>query len=33
LEAPLGRVEVDVGRVTEVAWIAVDLETLVEIVC
>jgi hypothetical protein len=33
LEAPLGRVEVTAGGVTEVAWVAVDLETEVEIVC
>jgi hypothetical protein len=31
LEAPLGKVEVTVGRRTAEAWVAVDEETLVEI--
>jgi hypothetical protein len=31
VEAPLGRVEVRIGRVHEVAWIAVDVETVVEL--
>jgi hypothetical protein len=31
VEAPLGKVEVTVGGVCEEAWVAVDLETVVEI--
>jgi len=31
VEAPLGKVEVRVGDVCEEAWVAVDLETVVEI--
>jgi hypothetical protein len=31
VEAPLGKVEVRVGAVREETWIAVDLETVVEI--
>jgi len=31
LEAPLGKVEVSAGSVCEEAWVAVDLETVVEI--
>jgi hypothetical protein len=33
LEAPLGKVEVIVGRCREETWIGADLETEVEIVC
>jgi hypothetical protein len=32
-EAALGRVEVVVGSVREEAWVAVDLQTVVEIDC
>jgi hypothetical protein len=32
VEAPLGRVEIEVGSAREEAWVAVDLETVVEIV-
>jgi hypothetical protein len=31
VEAPLGKVELRVGDVREEAWVAVDLETVVEI--
>ena len=31
VEAALGRVEVRVGKVCEVAWVGVDLETVVEV--
>ena len=31
VEAPLGKVEVQVGPVREEAWVAVDLETVVEV--
>jgi hypothetical protein len=33
MEAPLGRVEISVGHAREVAWIALDLESVVEITC
>jgi hypothetical protein len=33
LNAPQGKVEVQVGDVTEEAWVGVDVETEVEIVC
>jgi len=33
VEAPLGRVDVVVGPICEVAWVGVDLETVVEITC
>ena len=33
VEAPLGRVEVEVGPIREEAWVGVDLETVVEITC
>lgn len=33
LDAPLGRVEVCVDGVTEEAWVGLDVETEVEIVC
>lgn len=31
VEAPLGRVEVRAGRAREVVWVAVDVETVVEL--
>ena len=31
MQAPLGKVEVSVGSRREEAWVAVDLETVVEI--
>jgi hypothetical protein len=31
VEAPLGKVEVSVGRVREDAWVGVDQETVLEI--
>ncbi len=33
VEAPLGKVDVMVGDSHEEAWVAVDLETVVEMVC
>ena len=33
LEAPLGKVEVCVGSITEETWVGLDVETVVEIDC
>jgi hypothetical protein len=33
VEAPLGKVEVTVGRVREETWVGVDLETVLEVTC
>jgi hypothetical protein len=33
VEAPLGRVEIAIGSAREVAWVAVDQETEVEMEC
>jgi hypothetical protein len=33
VEAPIGRVEIEVGAVREEAWIGLDVETVVEITC
>jgi hypothetical protein len=33
VEAPLGKVDIIIGSIREEAWVGVDLETVVEVVC
>jgi hypothetical protein len=33
LEAPLGKVEVSIGRFREEAWVGLDQETVVDVRC